>query len=511
MLRVAAVLALLAFSTASGVSPVQKVIQLIDDMAVKVKKDADATSAEFEEFAKQCDDEATAKDYAIKSSKEEIEALTATVDDADAKIASLEAKVEDITTKIGETEGELASAVSLREKEHQDFIATEKEMLDTVESLNAATTELKKSAGFVQLTGTARQGLDNVLASLEQIVNANFVTHEQRDKVRVFLQAQEDAEDSLTIKQQEGGSSAIIETLEEMTERAEGTLANTRKNEMEGSHAHAMLKQGIENEIKSMKEELSESTKSKQFNAEAKAAAGKDLAVEKKGLAEDTQYLGDKKRGCQQRATQFEEESRDANAELTALGKAKGILAKKFSALLQTKVAVQTSAGDDEDVRAQALRHVEQVGRKYHSTMLVALAYRASADPFAKVRGMIEDMIAKLLQEAAEEATQKAFCDKEIGESKKSQADKEESLAKTQSRIDKGDSSVAKLSELVATLSKEVAEIDAAVADGTAIRGKEKAEFLVAEKDLSESEEACAAAISVLRVLRRCGTCSDQV
>jgi len=31
---------------------VQKVIQLIDDMAVKVKRDLDAFSAEFEEFAK---------------------------------------------------------------------------------------------------------------------------------------------------------------------------------------------------------------------------------------------------------------------------------------------------------------------------------------------------------------------------------------------------------------------------------------------------------------------------
>jgi len=48
-------------------------------------------------------------------------------------------------------------------------------------------------------------------------------------------------------------------------------------------------------------------------------------------------------------------------------------------------------------------------------------------------------------------------------------------------------------------LSKEVAEIDAAVADATEVRNKEKAEFLVVEKDMSESEEACAAAISVLR------------
>ena len=78
-----------------------------------------------EEFANQCDNEATAKDYAIKGTKEEIQALTATVDDAGAKIASLKAKVEDITTKIAETKGELASAISFRAKEHQDSIATE--------------------------------------------------------------------------------------------------------------------------------------------------------------------------------------------------------------------------------------------------------------------------------------------------------------------------------------------------------------------------------------------------
>ena len=66
-----------------------------------------------------------AKDYAIQDTKQEIQALTATVDDAGAKIASLKAQVEDITTKIAETKGELASAIRLREKEHQNFMATE--------------------------------------------------------------------------------------------------------------------------------------------------------------------------------------------------------------------------------------------------------------------------------------------------------------------------------------------------------------------------------------------------
>merc|ERR1719316_2045592 len=66
-------------------------------------------------------------------------------------------------------------------------------------------------------------------------------------------------------------------------------------------------------------------------------------------------------------------------------------------------------------------------------------------------------MIAKLLEEAAAEATQKAFCD------------------------------------------KEVAENDEAMAAATEVRQKEKADFMVVEKDLSESQEACAAATQVLR------------
>jgi septal ring factor EnvC (AmiA/AmiB activator) len=506
VLRLSVVIALFgivsASSASSHVSPVQKVIQLIEDMEVKVKKDLEASTLEFEEFAKLCDDEAAQKDFAIKNTKEQISALTASIEDASAKNDDLESKIQALTTSISESEDELASAISLREKEHADFLATEKDMLETVDQLTGATTELQKKqqAGFMQLTNKAQRGLDTIVSSLSTIVDANFITHEEREKVRAFLQEQENAEDSLTIKTKEGGANAIIETLQEMTEKAEATLAATRKKEMDSAHASAMLKQGIENEIASSKEELSEATKSKQFNAESKAVSEKDLAVEEKSLAEDSQDLSSTKRDCQQRATTFEEETRDNNAELTALDKAKGILTKKFGALLQQSVKrSQLVDGDDEDSRARALRHVQELGKKFHSTSLLALAYRASADPFVKVRGMIEDMIAKLLQEAAEAASQKAFCDEEIGKSKKSKAEKEESLAKTQARLDKGDASVAKLTELVTTLSNEVANIDSTMAEATALREKERSEFLKVEKDMSESEEACAAAISVLR------------
>merc|ERR1719428_1112767 len=114
----------LLIAAASGatvkVSPVQKVIQLIDDMAGKVTKEMNEGVATFEEFAKFCDDEATEKGYAIKDSKEAIDELNADLVDSKAIIETETATVGDLSTKISDTEGELSTSTSLREKEHAD-------------------------------------------------------------------------------------------------------------------------------------------------------------------------------------------------------------------------------------------------------------------------------------------------------------------------------------------------------------------------------------------------------
>merc|ERR1719502_1329267 len=251
-----------------------------------------------------------------------------------------------------------------------------------------------------------------------------------------------------------------------------------------------------------MNQEKAESTKKSAATAGELAQAEQDLAVEKKGLSEDEAYMRDLKRDCQSRASEFEVEYKDNKAELEALGKATAIMKKKFASFVQTgsRVTMRARAEFDEDARkAQVLRSIAELGKRLHKTALVALAYRAAEDPFGKIRGMIEDMIAKLLQEAADEATQKAFCDKEIGESTASKTDKEGKLAKVNSRLEKAESSTATLTEQVTTLSKEVAENDAAMAAATEVRQKEKAAFMIVEKDLSESQEACAAATEVLR------------
>merc|ERR1719478_1101623 len=444
-----------AVATQAKVSPVQKVIQLIDDMHAKVTKEAAEESKVFEEYAKFCDDEATAKEYAIKDSKEAIEELTATITDSKAIIESEDSKVGDLATKISDTESELSNAISVRNKEHDEFVKTEKELLETTEELAGAQEAIKKSMSFIQARGgkmSVQDGevLNAVVQSLGQIIEASFVSQKQKEHIAALLQSRADAQEDAEFgsgSMGEGGVNAILDTLKEMEDKAEASLTEVRKGESEGQMNGAMLKQGLENEIKNMNKEKDESTSKSASTAQALAQAEKDIAVEKQGLAEDEKYLRDLKRDCQSRAGEFEVEAKDNQAELKALEAAKAILLKKFAAFVQVRARVAVRDDVSDDAKERALKSIEQLGRRLHSTALVALAYRAAADPFGKIRGMIEEMIAKLLQEAAEEATQKAFCDKEIGESKTAKADKEGKLDKVNARIEKSESASATLTQ----------------------------------------------------------------
>merc|ERR1719387_695563 len=123
----------------------------------------------------------------------------------------------------------------------------------------------------------------------------------------------------------------------------------------------------------------------------------------------------------------------------------------------------------------------------------------ASSDPFEKVRGLIEQMIEKLVTEANEEATQKAFCDEETAKSKKAQAEKTMTSDKLTSRIDKASTKTTQLEQSIKDLEAEIAELDKGSAEATKIRTEEKATNTKAPSDFKLAAEAVQGAIGVLK------------
>merc|ERR1719453_1499549 len=397
--------------------------------------------------------------------------------------------------------------MGIRKEEHDVFLASEKELADTVDGLDRAITVLKKNLSLLQ-AGNYANVLGAVASSLKKVVEASWVNSHQKKVLSSLLQANAgDSDEDLSFQPQgksvsyESQSSGILDTLADMQSKAEESLSSTRKDEMEAAHAFALLKQGLEDGIKVSKKQLAEATQTRSTTEEEQYAAETSLKETEETLAADTKYLEELKQSCSSKADEWAARQKQASEETAAIEKAKEVLSDGVKVLLQPSMRVKTrklSGSVDDSARSQVLKVLRRISKKAHSYKLMQLVASAQSDPFGKIRGLIEEMIAKLTKEAAEEADQKSFCDEEIGESKKKQADLSGKLDKTAARISKADASIAKLTEEIKLLETEIAEIDAGQAEATKLRGEQNAEYKKASKDFKDSAAAVAKAIGVL-------------
>ena len=217
----------------------------------------------MEEYTTWCDEEANTKEDAITSSKRTIGDLEATIEDAKGSIVTLTSSIDELTTSISTSEAELDKATKLRNKEHDDFMASEKELVDTVDSLERAITVLKKNLGFLQ-NGRVSEALGASLSGLRKVVEASWVNAHQKAVLQSLLQTKsEDSDEDLEFQPQgktvayESSSGGILDTIADMQSKAEESLSSTRKDEMEAAHAYAMVKQSLEDEIAVAKKQLS--------------------------------------------------------------------------------------------------------------------------------------------------------------------------------------------------------------------------------------------------------------
>merc|ERR1719378_1093464 len=117
------------------------------------------------------------------------------------------------------------------------------------------------------------------------------------------------------------------------------------------------------------------------------------------------------------------------------------------------------------DSRAELVHMLKKLGRKYNSFGLMQMANKAKSDPFVKIRGLVNDMIAKLEKQAQEEATHDAWCKEENKKSKASRDSKSEKVDKYQARIDKASATVSMLKQEIAELSAQLKDLSVATAE----------------------------------------------
>merc|ERR1719183_2269074 len=356
---VVSALALLLLHAAHAVSPVQKVVELLEECKAKVQSDLDAEAKAMEEYTNFCDDELKDKGYAIETAGRSIADLSATAEDATAQIAELSDEISTLGTTIAAKNKELYDATKVREEQHKDFVSAEKELLKTVDELSRAASVLKRGLSFAQGSMAAKK-VEAAVAALQNIVDAAWLDVRSKRSLKSFLQAaaqaKDAADDDLSLTQPqakmvayESSSGGIVKTIEEMQGKAEDSLADLRKKEMGYAHNFEMLKSGLEDEIKNGNEKLSIATSGKAANQQSKADAEAKLVETQKSKAADEEYAGTLKTECETKATQWAERQKAASEEMGAIEKAKDILVSGVKAFVQVAAKTKKYSPDDND------------------------------------------------------------------------------------------------------------------------------------------------------------------
>jgi uncharacterized coiled-coil DUF342 family protein len=516
MKSVAVLFVLFACASAVEVSPIEKILEMISDLQAKVIAEGEDSQKTYDEFSEFCEDRSVKLGFEIKTGKAQVAELEATIEEETATAGALNTKIEEFGNDIQTDEADLAAATKIREKEAADFAAEEKELTTVIGMLERATgilsKEMAKSGGaFVQLKSAT-----SITDALSVMVQASAFSSADASRITAMVQTQQtDSDDEMgapAAAVYEGKSGGIIGTLEGLTEKAEAQLDAARKAESTSLQNYQMLKQSLTDEIKFANKDMDKAKKGLAESQEKKATAEGDLKVTSDDLAEDVKSKSTLHQDCMSAAEEFELSTKSRGEELQALATAKKVIKENTGgaaeqSYVQDVSFMQLSSRADL-AGVEAIRFVRDLSRKLKAPALAQLASRmsssmklsaGSADPFAKVKGLINDMIATLEAEAEEDATQKAYCDKEMSETTAKHDDLSAESESLSTKIDQKKSASAKLKEEVATLQNELAGMAKAKADADALRTEEKAAY---DKNSAEMAQGIKGVKMALKVLK---------
>jgi len=235
--------------------------------------------------------------------------------------------------------------------------------------------------------------------------------------------------------------------------------------------------------------------------------------VTSKDLAGDISTLSTLHQDCMKGAEDFQAETKSRGEELAALATAKKVISETTSgasdqsySFLQVEQRSALSSGADL-ANFEAVRFVRDLAKKQQSTELAQLASRMavviragsrSGDPFAKVKSLISGMIEKLLKDAQGDATEHAFCTKEMAETESKKAEKEAAIEKLSTAIDSMTARSAKLKSQVAELQNQLAHLASTQAEADKIRAEEKGIYDTNSAEMKKGIDGVKMALKVL-------------
>jgi chromosome segregation ATPase len=519
-LLVVGVSAHLATRGQDKVTPVEKVIELLEKLQGQIEEEGKKEATQYDKYSCFCKEQADNKLYAIEKSNKKIKELANQIGVLDAEIAELNGDIAELATRISELEGEIKTAVAVRAKEHAGYLKEAADMNGAINALVGAIKALKDSKAqlvdakldFVQI-----QGLANKVLQTAQSVSDFHLSDAQLRALSLLNEPGKPA----TYEYQ---SNDIIATLQGLLVDFKQMKKELDEGEFQLKAAFDSKKLGLENEKKFAEKEQTEKEEVQAMKSDQKHAAEEDKNEETNMRDADQSFMDVLTKACQTKAQDWDQRSKTRADELTAIATALETLRsgvkpnwganKKLVGFTQRSNKpkghwvwepdtsfLQLHSASSAPQRALTL--LDKAAGRLKSSILTSIVMKmkvsTSEDHFVKVRGLIKDLIEKLEADAKSEATQKSFCDgamKDATTSRDSaQADVESLTAKlTQLEAEKAETEFD-----ISVLSEQIAELQKALNEAIQLRAEERAANEKTIAEAGEGKDAVEFALTVLR------------
>jgi len=521
---------------------VNKVITMLEDLQSQVLAEGEKEAATYNDFACFCKDGTKEKSAAIETGEDDKSSISSTIGDLSEKRDELDANIEDLTRDLEEAEGELKKASDERHATLAVFEKNNNDLTGALEALDGAIEVIKSSKSSLLQLQSAKKTARSA-AMLADALGLGQSSAQQRQVV-AFLQQPE-----VEMEGYKFHSQSVVATLEDLKKDFRTELQGIDADEVKSVAEFQAFKQEKLDHIKSKEKELADTKEIKDKTTKEISMNSAELTTVAADLLDNQQYLKELAEMCSSRAKTWDQRSKVRADELSALTAATAIIKsgvkENTSAasvrLVQQGVSVSMArdvVNNDDAMEAieaaaegseaigflqrrmekpsaliavLAKQHVAQddsrqlvvnllttQGNKLKSTLLLSLANQIKADPFAKIKKLIQDLIERLLSEAADEANQKGWCDKAQAEAKQKRTYSAEAIAELNGQMAELEAVHDKLTEELSTLETEIAALNSAQEENSKLRKEEKSENEATVLEATAGLEAVNQAIDIL-------------
>merc|ERR1719311_22430 len=207
------------------------------------------------------------------------------------------------------------------------------------------------------------------------------------------------------------------------------------------------------------------------------------------------------KETCQMTDQEYAERTKTRTEEIKAVSEALAILTSDdaHDTFTSTFNFLQEGITIESQKREYAAKVLRDAAKKYSNPRLNMLASRARLDAFTKVKAAIDEMIAVLLKEKADEIKHKDFCTEGLNTNERETELKQRDIDKLDATLEELTAKLDTLTKELATLEAEIAEMQTQLKRAGEDREMENSDFQKTVADQRATKELLNKALDVLK------------